>query len=42
MKKRYSKPTITIQKIELATLAGRYETFSPIPILNPLFRICCS
>jgi hypothetical protein len=42
MKKRYLKPTIIIQKIELATLAGRYQSFSPLPILNPLFRLCCS
>lgn len=42
MKKRYLKPTITIQKIELATLAGRYQSFSPLPILNPMFRLCCS
>jgi len=42
MKKRYLKPTITVQKIELATLAGRYNCVSPLPILNPMFRLCCS
>jgi len=42
VKKKYTKPTITIQKIELATLAGRYQSFSPVPILNPLFSFCCS